>query len=113
MTCRFSKVWRGDPGNLQLRKLQNSQISMDFEGSEAGIVKNQRNLKVLGVLAGRRRDSPGLNKCPAGLKYGGQRKVWTSRGLSPDPRDLCPVPTYYSKPYCIPTLVQDDLESLA
>ena len=33
-----------------------AQISMEFEGSEAGIVKFQWNLKVLGVLAGRRRE---------------------------------------------------------
>ena len=32
-------------------------VSMEFEGSEAGIVKNQWNLKVLGVLVGRRRES--------------------------------------------------------
>ena len=29
---------------------------MEFEGSEAGILKFQWNLKVLGVLAGRRRE---------------------------------------------------------
>ena len=29
---------------------------MEFEGSEAGIVKILRKMKVLGVLAGRRRD---------------------------------------------------------
>lgn len=57
LTCGFFKVWRGYPRNLRPWKPQNIEISMDFEGSEAGIVKNQRNLKVLGVLAGRRRDS--------------------------------------------------------
>ena len=37
-------------------KLQNSEISIEFEGSEARIVKNQWNLKVLGVLLERRRE---------------------------------------------------------
>ena len=51
---RFGK---GYPCNLWPWKLQNSEISMEFEGSEARIVKNQWNLKVLGVLLERRRES--------------------------------------------------------
>ena len=84
--CRFSK--------LRPWKPQNSQFSMDFEGSEAGIVKFQRKMKVPGALAGRRRDSlsPGLNNRPAGLKYIGKRKVLAPRGPVPDPQDLCPLP---------------------
>ena len=57
MTYRFSKVWQGYPRNLWPWKPQNIKTSIDFEGSEAEIVKDQMNLKVLGVLAGRRGDS--------------------------------------------------------
>ena len=39
MACRFCKVWRGYPCNLCPWKQQNSEISMEFEGSEAGTVK--------------------------------------------------------------------------
>ena len=46
-----------------------SEISVEFEGSEARIVKNQWNLKVVGVLPERRRESfTGGKNCPAGLK---------------------------------------------
>ena len=38
-------------------KQQNSEISIEFEGSEAGIVKNPRKMNVLGGVAGRRRES--------------------------------------------------------
>ena len=37
-------------------KPQNGETSMEFNGSEAGMVKFQRNLKILGVAAGRRRE---------------------------------------------------------
>ena len=36
---------------------QNSEISMEFEGSEAEMMKFPRNLKVLRVSLGRRRES--------------------------------------------------------
>ena len=58
LTCRFSKVWRGYPGNLWPWKPQNSEISVEFEGSEAGIMKFQWKMKVLGDLAGCRRECP-------------------------------------------------------
>ena len=38
-------------------KQQNSEISMEFEGSDARIMKNLRKMKVLGGVAGRRRES--------------------------------------------------------
>ena len=53
----FLKVWRGYPCNLRPWKQQNGEISMDFEGSEAGIVNFLRKMKVLGSAAGRRRES--------------------------------------------------------
>ena len=56
-----------------------SEISLEFEGSEAGIVKNLRKMKVLGGV------SPGRRNRPAGPKYSGKRKVWAPRAL---PRTL-------------------------
>ena len=103
---------------------QNSEISMEFEGSEAEMMKFPRNLKVLRVSLGRRRES---------LLGGGERPQFGSNivenvrfggpGPSPDPGDLCPSrpgfldppglllgpqnegwqptgPTYWTKPYC-------------
>ena len=57
LACRFSKVWRGYPSNLGPWKPQNSQISLEFEGSEAGIMKFLRIMKGLGVVAGQRKES--------------------------------------------------------
>ena len=72
---------------------QNSEISMEFEGSEAEMMKFPRNLKVLRVSLGRRRESLlAGGETPIWLKYSGKRKVWAPRGPSPDPRDLCPLP---------------------
>ena len=67
---------------------------MEFEGSEAGIVKFLRKMKVLGGVAGRGRESvsPGRRNRPAGLKYSGKRKVWSAGAL---PRTLA---TYASLP---------------
>ena len=74
---------------------------MEFEGSEAGIVKNLRKMKVLGSAAGRRRESlQGGENRPAGLKYSGKRKVWAPWGPSPDPGDLCPFPAHPPRPSC-------------
>ena len=41
------------PGSSRIVKFQ-----WEFEGSEAGIMKNLRKMKVLGGVAGRRRESP-------------------------------------------------------
>ena len=46
----------GYPCNLCPWKQQNSEISMEFEGSEAGIMKFLRKMKGLGSVAGRRRE---------------------------------------------------------
>ena len=57
-------VWGWNP--------QNSEISLEFEGSEARIVKFHRNLKVLGILAGRAEESLSrvAKRTPAGApKY--------------------------------------------
>ena len=51
---RFGK---GYPCNLWPWKPQNSQISMEFEDSEGGIVKFLRKIKVVGGVAGRERES--------------------------------------------------------
>ena len=40
LACRFSKVWQRNPCNLWPWKPQNSEKPMEFEGSEARIVKN-------------------------------------------------------------------------
>ena len=45
------------PCNLWPWKQQNSEISIEFEGSEAGIVNFLRKMKVLGSVAGRRKES--------------------------------------------------------
>ena len=42
---------------------------MEVEGSEAGIVNVPSKMKDLGDVAGRRKNSLGRSKCPAGLKY--------------------------------------------
>ena len=73
------------PGSSRIVKFQ---WTMEFEGSEAGILKFLRKTKVLGSAAGRaKRVSPGRRNRPAGLKYSGKRKVWTPQGPSPDPGD--------------------------
>ena len=112
-----------DPGSLLPWNPQNNENSLDFEGSEVGIMEFTRKMKVLGVVAGRRRVPPGLNNRPAGLKYSGKRKVWsagalprtlatyaTSRPVFLDPPGLVlgpsnegwqrTGPTYWTKPYC-------------
>ena len=59
---------------------------MEFEGSEAGIMKFLGKMKVLESAAGRRREFlQGEKNRPAGLKYNGKRKVWAPRAL---PRTL-------------------------
>ena len=71
---------------------------MEFEGSEAGIVKFLRKMKVLGSVAGRRRESlqggetarPGSN-IVENVRFGGP-------GALPDPGDLCPLPARLSGP---------------
>ena len=99
---------------------------MEFEGSEAGIVKFQWNLKVLGVLAGRGRECfqggttarPGSN-IVENVRFGRlgalPRTLATnapSRPVFLDPPALAlgrrnegwqpPGPTYWLKPYCNP-----------
>ena len=74
---------------------QNSEISMEFEGSEAEMMKFPRNLKVLRVsLLGGGESLFGAEEreAPIWLKYSGKRKVWAPRGPFLDPRDLCSLP---------------------
>ena len=62
---------------------------MDFEGSEAGIVKNQRNLKVLGVLAGRRRDSlQGLTTARPGANIVENVRFWRLGAWNPQNNEI-------------------------
>ena len=85
---------------------QNSEISMEFEGSGAEMMKFPRNLKVLRVSAGRKRDSlqggttarPGSN-IVENVRFGRLGALsWTlgtyahSRPLLPDPPALVPGP---------------------
>ena len=82
---RFRK---GYPCNLWPWVPQNSEISIEFEGSDARIVKNQWNLKVLGVLLERRRESltGGTTARPSStIGEISKRKVWAPRAL---PRTL-------------------------
>ena len=63
---------------------------MDFEGSEAGIVKNTNEFEGFGSSCWAKKGLiPGLNNRLAGLNYSGKREVLAPRGPSPDPRDLC------------------------
>ena len=98
---------------------------MEFEGSEAGIVKNHRKMKVLGGLAVRRRESPqgGETARPGSnivenVRFGAPRALprtlatyAPSRTVVLDPPGLVlgpknegwqpPGPTYWTQPYCI------------
>ena len=55
LACRFCKVWQGYPCNLWPWNQHNIELPEENEGSEAGIVKFQRKMKILGE-AGRRRE---------------------------------------------------------
>ena len=84
---RFGK---GSPCNLWPWKLQNSKISMEFEGSEAGIVKFLRKMKDLREVAGRRREHrTGGTTARPGSKIGENVK---SGRLGPFPRPSGPMP---------------------
>ena len=106
LACRFSKVWRGHPCNLWPWKQHNSEISMEFEGSEAEILKFLRKMKVSGVSAGRKREClqggraarPGP-KIVENVRFGRLGALsWTlgtyahSRPVLPDPPALVPGP---------------------
>ena len=86
---------------------QNSEISMEFEGSEAEMMKFRRNLKVLRASLGRRRESlfgggerPQIgSNIVENVRFGRLGALsWTlgtythSRPMLPDPPALVPGP---------------------
>ena len=73
---------------------QNNEIPMEFEGSEAEMMKFPKKLKVLRVSLGRRESLSWAEEreAPIWLKYTGKREVWAPRGPFLVPRDLCSLP---------------------
>ena len=78
---------------------QNNEISMEFEGSEAEMMKFPRNLKVLRVSLGRKREAPIGSNLVENVRFGRLGALsWTlgtyahSRPVLPDPPALVPGP---------------------
>ena len=88
----FVRFGEGTLATYSPGKPQNSQISTEFEGSGAGIMKFLWKMKVLGVLAGRRRECLGPTTEPLPGSKIVENVCFGGSGLFPRPSRPMPPP---------------------